>query len=240
MTEPLFTIQETPITLVNLLTFVGVIILSFLIAKGIARATRKSSASFYGLSRLAYYAIFLIGFYIALTIIGIDLTGVAVVVGALSVGVGFGLQAIFNNFVAGIIVLLEKKIHPGDFIDLQTGEYGEVVEINVRTTVMKTMEGQKVVIPNTDIIAKKVIIGGKLHRMVIPFSVARDVEKDRVRELATTVSKKDRSEVWLTKVNDQSAQYDLVIWGSQKKSIAPYIWDLEESFGKANIKISIA
>ena len=101
---------------------------------------KLSGSALYGLGRLAYYAVFLIGFYIALTTIGIDLTGVAVVVGAVSVGIGFGLQSIFNNFVAGIIVLLEKKVHPGDFIELQTGDNGVVLEINVRTTVIETLE----------------------------------------------------------------------------------------------------
>ncbi|WP_316356106.1 hypothetical protein [Candidatus Neptunichlamydia sp. REUL1] len=95
MDETLFTIQETPITLINIATFVGIVILSFLIAKGIERGTRMSKklsgSALYGLGRLSYYAVFLIGFYISLTTIGIDLTGVAVVVGSLSVGIGFGL-----------------------------------------------------------------------------------------------------------------------------------------------------
>ena len=251
MDEILFTIHETPITFVNIATFVGIVILSFLIAKGIERGTRMSKklsgSALYGLGRLAYYAVFLIGFYIALTTIGIDLTGVAVVIGAFSVGIGFGLQAIFNNFVAGIIVLLEKKVHPGDFIELQTGDNGTVVEINVRTTVIETLERQRIVIPNTEMIAKKLVIGGKFHRVTLPFSASRDVKKEKVRKLATEaiescfkIDKSHPVEVWLAKLSETTAQYELIIWVSKKQTNSEYLWALESYFSKASVKLSFA
>ena len=251
MDETLFTIHETPISLVNIATFLGIIVLSFFTAKGIERGTRMSKklsgSALYGLGRLAYYAVFLIGFYIALTTVGIDLTGVAVVVGALSVGIGFGLQSIFNNFVAGIIVLLEKKVHPGDFIELQTGDNGVVLEINVRTTVIETLERQRIVIPNTEMIAKKLVISGKFHRITLPFSISREVEKEKVRKLATEaiescfqVNKSRSVEVWLAKLSDTAAQYELIVWGSKNQTGAEYLWVLESHFSKANIKLSFA
>ncbi len=251
MDETLFTIHETPITLINITTFVGIVILSFLIAKGIERGTRTSKklsgSALYGLGRLAYYAVFLIGFYIALTTIGIDLTGVAVIVGALSVGIGFGLQAIFNNFVAGIIVLLEKKVHPGDFIELQTGDSGIVVEINVRTTVIETLERQRIVIPNTEMIAKKLVIGGEFHRVSLSFSTSRDIEKEKVRKLAMEamescfkVDKNHSIEVWLAKLSETVAQYELIIWVSKKQTSAEYLWALESRFSTESIKLSFA
>lgn len=237
MSEPLFTLYGTPVTLLRLLIFVGILLLSFLVAKGVARATKKISPSSYGLSRLIYYVIFLVGFYIALVTIGIDLTGIAVVVGALSVGIGFGLQAIFNNFIAGVIVLLEKKIHLGDFIDLQSGDCGEVIEVNVRTTVIRAFDGQKIVVPNTDIIAKRIIVGGDMHRIVIPFSVSSEMKKEEVRKLALESAHQDHGEVWLKKLSETVADYELIIWTSEKKAVAPYLWDLEERFSREQIKI---
>jgi len=208
---------------------------------------KLSGSALYGLGRLAYYAVFLIGFYIALTTIGIDLTGVAVVVGALSVGIGFGLQAIFNNFVAGIIVLLEKKVHPGDFIELQAGDSGIVVEINVRTTVIETLERQRIVIPNTEMIAKKLVIGGEFHRIAILFSASRDIKKEKVRKLAIEaiercfkVDKSHPIEVWLAKLSDTIAQYELVLWVSKKQTSAEYLWALESHFSTESIKLSFA
>ncbi|MCB1110912.1 MAG: mechanosensitive ion channel [Chlamydiia bacterium] len=236
----LFTIQDTPVTLVNLLTFLGVIVLSFLIAKGIERSMRVRRPALYGVGRLSYYIVFLVGFYIALTTIGIDLTGVAVVVGALGVGIGFGLQAIFNNFVAGVILLLEKKVSLGDFIETQSGDRGKILEINVRTTVLETAEGQRIVIPNTEMITKKVVIGGRLSRVVLPFSVSREVGKKQVQDITMHASLGEKSKLYLAKLSDTTAEYELVVWDSQKTARATYFWDLEEQFSKANIKISFA
>jgi small-conductance mechanosensitive channel len=101
--------------------------------------------------------ILVIGTYIALTTIGIDLTGITVVVGALGVGVGFGLQSIFNNFVAGIIVLFEKKVCINDTVQLESGEVGVVSEINIRCTLIRTNDDREVIIPNTELVSKKVI-----------------------------------------------------------------------------------
>jgi len=251
MDETLFTIQETPITLINLFTFVGVLILSFLVAKGIEKAARMSKkirgSALYGLGRLAYYATLLVGFYIALTTIGIDLTGVAVVVGALSVGIGFGLQTIFNNFAAGIIVLLEQKIHLGDFIQLQSGDSGEVIEINVRTTVIQTLDGEKIVVPNTEVIAKKVIVSGKFHRLMIRFSVSRDVDKDTVRACAVEsiqskfkVDEKRPIDLWISKISDSAVEYELTVWSPLGQTRSRYIWEIENHFSSKNIKLSFA
>lgn len=160
----LFTIHETPISVVNLLTCLFILIISFALAKGIkAYVSNKSklskhmnSSTLYGVGRLSYYVVLLTGIYIALTTIGIDLTGIAVVIGALSVGIGFGLQAIFNNFVAGIIILFEKKVRINDTIKLESGEEGVVSEINMRCTLIQTTDKREIIIPNTEIVSKKV------------------------------------------------------------------------------------
>ena len=116
--QTLFTINETPVSGVSILACLLILIVSFALAKWAKRYVSRSSflkqqigsSTLYGVGRLLYYVILVIGIYVALTTIGIDLTGITVVVGALGVGVGFGLQSIFNNFVAGIIVLFEKKV----------------------------------------------------------------------------------------------------------------------------------
>jgi small-conductance mechanosensitive channel len=144
-------------------------------------------------------------------------------------------------------VLLEKKVHPGDFIELQTGDNGVVLEINVRTTVIETLERQRIVIPNTEMIAKKLVISGKFHRITLPFSISREVEKEKVRKLATEaietcfqVNKSRSVEVWLAKLSDTAAQYELIVWGSKNQTGAEYLWVLESHFSKANIKLSFA
>jgi potassium-dependent mechanosensitive channel len=89
-------------------------------------------------SRLIKVALTIAAVFIALGTIGIDLTALAVFTGALGVGIGFGLQAIFNNFVAGLILLSEKSLKVGDFVDLEGGLAGTVRQINIRNTIITT------------------------------------------------------------------------------------------------------
>lgn len=81
------------------------------------------------------------------------------IAGALSVGIGFGLQSIVNNFVSGVIILLEKKLRVGDLVELETKEIGRVMEINVRTTLVKTFDNVEILVPNADLVSKNSLIG---------------------------------------------------------------------------------
>ncbi|MCB1081360.1 MAG: mechanosensitive ion channel [Chlamydiia bacterium] len=264
--QTLFTIHETPVSAVNLLTCLFIVILSFALAKGVrgfvmrmtALKEHVNGATLYGIGRLSYYIILLIGIYIALTTIGIDLTGVAVVIGALSVGIGFGLQSIFNNFVAGIIVLLEKKIRIHDRIQLESGDLGIVSEINVRSTVIRTHDNRKILIPNTEIVSKRVIHWSQernpLFRMRIPFSVERTVEKEEVKQIALEAlqtlpqtSEKIPPDLWLTKLSETLQEFELVVWVSthdielSSQSLSgSYLWALENAFKQKGIKLQQA
>lgn len=263
---PLFTIQAKPVSAMNLLTFVLTLFLSLLIDKGVRRGVAKigvlqhivSLSALYGIGRLAYYVILLIGIYIAMTMIGIDLSGIAMIIGALGVGIGFGLQSIFNNFFAGIIILFEKKVSIYDLIQLESGDIGVVIEINVRSTVMRTPDNRKIVIPNTEIISKRVSKWNQgedhLSRLRLPFSVERAVEKETVRQvvievarsLATTYQNLE-PDVWLSKVSEETQEFEMVVWvsyddvGLRSYSLsASYLWALENSFAKKGIKLITA
>jgi potassium-dependent mechanosensitive channel len=163
--QTLFTINDTPVSGGSILACLLILIVSFALAKWAKRYVSKSSfleqqigsSTLYGVGRLLYYVILVIGIYVALTTIGIDLTGITIVISALGVGVGFGLQSIFNNFVAGIIVLLEKKVCINDTVQLDSGEVGVVSEINIRCTLIRTDDDREVIIPNTELVSKKVI-----------------------------------------------------------------------------------
>lgn len=77
------------------------------------------------------------------------------IAGALSVGIGFGLQSILSNFVSGILILFEKNVTPGDIIQLESGVIGIVDMVNIRSTVIETPDRKRMIIPNTEIISKK-------------------------------------------------------------------------------------
>lgn len=106
----------------------------------------------HSLSVFAQYAVVLIGLLITLRVIGIDLTTLAIFAGALGVGIGFGLQNIANNFISGILLLIERPLRANDIVRI--GEYeGEVTQIGMRSMTLKTWDNQEVIIPNSEAIS---------------------------------------------------------------------------------------
>ena len=87
--------------------------------------------------------------------LGVNATSLAVVAGALSIGIGFGLQNIFNNFISGLILLFERPIQVGDYVEVN-GLWAEVKQINVRATIVQTFDNASVIIPNSDFISQQV------------------------------------------------------------------------------------
>jgi len=107
------------------------------------------------------------------------------VAGALGVGIGFGLQSIVNNFVCGIIILFEKSLRIGDFVELADGLLGEVREINIRSTLLRTLDNADIIVPNADFISSQVnnwTLNDDIRRFSINFSVAYGSDLEQVRE----------------------------------------------------------
>ncbi|BBO73953.1 hypothetical protein DSCW_13700 [Desulfosarcina widdelii] len=101
------------------------------------------------------YVIWGLGVLLALGVLGVNTTSMAVVFGALSIGIGFGLQNIFNNFISGLILLFERPIQVGDYVEIN-GMWAEVRKINVRSTIVQTFDNATVIIPNSDFISQQV------------------------------------------------------------------------------------
>lgn len=101
------------------------------------------------------YLLWGLGLVISLSVLGVNTTSLAMVFGALSIGIGFGLQTIFNNFISGLILLLERPIQVGDAVEIG-GIWGEVRKINVRATVVQTYDNASLIIPNSEFISQQV------------------------------------------------------------------------------------
>ena len=151
------------------------ILLETRIDKGVQDSIRKG----------ATYAGYIIAAGFALTAAGLEFSNLAIVAGALGVGIGFGLQSIVNNFVSGLILLAERPIRVGDWVSIPAGE-GLVKKINVRATEIETFDGCSIIVPNSNLITEPVknwTHSDTMGRFTVNVSVAYDSDAEKVKEL---------------------------------------------------------
>ncbi len=137
------------------------------------------------ISILARYSIVLAGSFITLSAAGIDLANVAIVIGALSVGLGFGLQNVVNNFVSGLILLFERPIQPGDTVEIGSA-VGTITRIGIRSSTLRSLNGAEVILPNADLVAGAVTnwtLSDNRRRVDFTVGVAYGTDPRRVIEI---------------------------------------------------------
>lgn len=140
---------------------------------------------------LSHYGVLLLGFFIALAAAGVDLSKVTLLVSALGVGIGFGLQNVVNNFVSGLILVFEHPVQVGDFVEVGT-LFGQVKKIGFRASVLRTPDGSEVIIPNGELVGAKFInwsLSDRLRRINIPVSVAYGTDPNRVIEILLGIAR---------------------------------------------------
>ncbi len=137
------------------------------------------------------YTLVTIAFFIALAVAGFDLSRFAIIAGALSVGIGFGLQNVVNNFVSGLILAFERPISVGDSVEVGT-LWGRVNRIGIRSSVVRTFDGSEVIVPNADFISKEVInwtLSDVSRRLIVPVGVAYGSDPHQVLDLLVRVAR---------------------------------------------------
>ena len=193
---------------------------------------------------------------LAMNAVGIDLTALAVFSGAVGVGIGFGLQAIFSNLVSCVIMLVEGSINVGDFVELENGLTGEVREINTRATLITTNDNVDILVPNSQFINSQVTnwtLRDSFRRVRIPFGTAYGTDKDLVRKAALEAAASlphelsgkgaKPAQVWLVGFGESSLDFELVVWLKPEAvkrpsaTAADYNWALETAFSKYGIEI---
>jgi len=169
------------------------------------------------------YLVLVLGLIIVLQTVGIDLSTLTILAGALGVGIGFGLQNITNNFVSGIIILFERPIKVGDRI--QVGEvYGDVINISMRSTTVVTNDNISVIVPNSEFISSTVVNWSHTDRNVrfnIPVGVSYNADPEKVKKILLDVADKEegvlkspKPDVLFDEFADSSLNFRLRIWTS--------------------------
>jgi len=174
------------------------------------------------LGKIARITLLVIAALIAISGLGIDLTALTVLSGAVGVGIGFGLQKVVSNFISGIIILMDQSIKPGDTISL--GEtFGWIRELRARFVSVVTRDGREFLIPNEDFITREVInwsFSDKYVRLDVPFGVSYDSDPHEVTRIAIEAAQSvDRVDsvikapvCWMTEFGDSSINFLLRYW----------------------------
>ena len=142
------------------------------------------------ITRLTHYAIVVIGVMIGAAAAGLDFSRINLIIGALGVGIGFGLQNVVNNFVSGLILLFERPIRVGDKVQLDT-LFGIVKNIGMRASIVRTYQGAEVIVPNANLISSEVInwtLSDDRRRMELPVGVAYGTDPQFVIDLLVGVA----------------------------------------------------
>ncbi len=146
---------------------------------------------------------------VGLSIAGFSFSNLTVIAGALSVGIGFGMQNIVNNFVSGLIILFERPVKRGDWIRIGNTE-GYVQKISVRSTLIQTFDRSDVIVPNSELISNQVtnmMLNDNFGRLIVPIGVAYGSDVDLVRTILLEIAA-NNDEV----INDGSAPKPLVLF----------------------------
>lgn len=183
-------IRISPSNLIYGLLFVIAILVLTRIAQRVLEnrilpMTRLNPGIRYSLKTLVGYIGLLFAFFTGLSVLGFDLANLAIIAGALSVGIGFGLQSIVNNFVSGLILLFERPIKVGDWVVTASGE-GRVKKINVRSTEIETFDRCSIIVPNSELISSSVqnwTYKDETARVIVPIGVSYDSDPEHVRDV---------------------------------------------------------
>ena len=245
--------------LVAVVVVLVAILVSRLLRAGLTRYGRRhqtSQSTLYALSRVLHYIVLVIGVLWALSVAGIPLNEFAFFAGALGVGLGFGLQAIFSNFISGLIILFDRSLKVGDFVELANSVHGRVSDIHIRATRITTNDNIDILVPNSRFITDNVVnltwrdVSRRSH---IPFRVPYGADKDKVRQAALeaaaevpftlTDDESRQPQVWLTGFGESAMDFALVVWlnaGAARRYrgvTAAYNWALHNALEKHHLEL---
>ncbi len=224
-----FQVGGVTISLSSIVLGIGVLAIGVIITRAIQRwldqtylpATDLDAGLRNSISTVAGYCGFLLSLALAFSYLGLSLEKITIVAGALSVGIGFGLQSIVNNFVSGLLLLWERPIRVGDQVVIGDSE-GIVKRISVRSTEIQTFDRSAVIVPNSNLISgivKNRVRGDRTGRLSLLVNVLRNQDPVRAAELITgcadahpNVVRDPPPRVVFRKIGDTFLEFELLAW----------------------------
>jgi len=192
--------------------------------KRLLKRTRLDAPLQYAIARISGYLFILLGFYVALTAVGLNLSSLAVVAGAVGIGIGFGLQNIIHNFVSGIIILAERPVALGDRVEV-AGVAGTVSKIRLRSTEIVTNDNISIIVPNSDFITNPVTNwshGDPRVQIRIPVGVAYGTDVEKLKSVLLEVAAENSNvletpqpTVYFDGFGDSALLFELGVWTAQ-------------------------
>lgn len=227
--QPLFTLGDTPFRVSQLLALLLAVSLILVIERLVRRSvlsrvlarTSLQPSLQYAIARMLGYVFVTLGIFVALQTAGINLTSLTVFAGAIGVGVGFGLQNIVSNFISGLIILAERPIAIGDFVEVG-GVGGRVREINLRSTTVVTNDNIDIIVPNSEFITSTVTNyshGEPRVRVRLPVGIAYGSDVDAFRRAMLEVAAaspivlaQPPPDVFFVGFGDSALEFEVAVW----------------------------
>lgn len=248
--KTLFVVGDKEISLYAIASLLAVIAVTVLVNRFIGRFLRQQVFAYFrwdegirhAVAAVVRYLVLFAGIALGLEFIGIGLGALALFAGVIGIGIGFGLQTIANNFISGLIILFERPIKKGDFVDAG-GLEGRVEEIQARATTLVTRDNVSVIVPNSEFVGGQVVNwshGSDTVRLHIPVGVAYGSDVETVRKVLRGVAdahgkvlRHPEAKVWFMGFGDSSLDFELLVWTEDFEAKYQTASDLNYAIDKA-------
>jgi len=259
LSVPVFSVGDTNITLWTLvylpilfllLYFITTKLIEFLVYKFLSKSKIELGVRI-AIGSIFRYLVLTIGFIVILQTVGINLSSLTILLGALGVGIGFGLQNITNNFVSGIIILFERPIKVGDRIEV-AGIVGNVMKVSMRATTIITNDNISIIVPNSEFVSSTVINWSHTDRNVrfnLPVGVAYKEDPEKIKKLLLEVAGENQGvlkdpipDVLFDEYGDSSINFNLRVWTSSyidkpRELKSQLYYEIFKKFKEAGVEI---
>jgi small-conductance mechanosensitive channel len=234
-------------------------LLARLAGSGISRLRQRvtyGSDALYIVQKLVTYSLVILAVIAGLSTVGLNLSSLAVLAGAIGLGVGLGLQGIVKEFVSGLVLIFDRVLNVGDYVELEDSRRGLVQSIGPRAVRIRTNDNIDLIIPNSKFIDGPVVnwtLHGRTRRIHVPFSVAYGSDRNEVRQVVLAAARavpftlpeteSERSQVWLVGFGDSGLNFELLVWPTldavkrPATTQAAYTWAIADALECAGIEV---